>query len=58
MTDKPIQTGIPEEAFELECYDLDFKASVLQEFILLDGKYVEKLNELEAAHGAVFTYVF
>ena len=48
--ERNIQTGIPEEAFDLECPDLELKASVLQEFILLDQKYVEKLGELEQQH--------
>lgn len=48
-----IETGIPEEAFDLKCPDLQLKTSVLQEFILIDGKYVEKLNELEQHCNAV-----
>ena len=43
-------TGIPECALDLECPDLDLKVALLQEFILVDGKYVEKLNELEGKH--------
>ena len=51
--DRVIETGIPEEAFNLECPSLNLKASVLQEFILIDGKYVEKLAELEDMHQDV-----
>jgi len=50
---KSVQSGIPEEAFNLECPDLELKASVLQQFILLDGKYVERLNQLEEDHSSV-----
>lgn len=53
-----MQTGIPEEAFDLECPDLLLKTSVLQEFILIDGKYVEKLTELEREHCTVLVYAF
>jgi len=50
---KSVQSGIPEEAFSLECPDLELKASVLQHFILIDGKYVERLNQLEKDHCSV-----
>ena len=45
-----IQQGIPEEAFDLECPDEDLKASVLKEFIFIDEKYLERLNNLEEDH--------
>ena len=45
--------GIPAEAFSLQCPDEEFKADVLQEFILLDNRYVEKLEALETEHRAV-----
>ena len=45
-----VQHGIPSEAFDLECPDAGFKAAVLQEFILLDGKFVERLDKLEDEH--------
>jgi len=50
---KSVQSGIPEEAFNLDCPDVELKASILQHFILLDGKYVERLNQLEEDHGSV-----
>jgi len=53
MGNRSVQSGIPEEAFNLECPDLELKASVLQQFILLDGKYVERLNQLEEDHCSV-----
>jgi len=37
----------------LECPDLELKTSVLEQFILLDGKYVERLNQLEEDHYSV-----
>uniref|UniRef100_A0A1I8HRE8 Coiled-coil domain-containing protein 148 n=1 Tax=Macrostomum lignano TaxID=282301 RepID=A0A1I8HRE8_9PLAT len=40
------QTGIPEEAWDLECPSDDLKAEALQEFILLDQRYLERLAEL------------
>lgn len=45
-----IQQGIPEEAFDLECPDEDLKANVLKEFLVVDEKYLERLNHLEADH--------
>lgn len=40
------ETGIPEEAYELECPDQQLKMSVLEEFILLDNKYEAQLEYL------------
>ena len=48
-----IDTGIPEAAFELECPDNQLKASVLQEFILIDDKHSERLNEFEETFESV-----
>ena len=57
-TDRKLpQTGIPTEAFDLECPDLTLKASVLQEFILLDEKYLERLEALEHDHAAALRLV-
>lgn len=49
---KQPQTGIPTEAFELECPDSALKLSILQEFILLDEKFVARLENLESDHAA------
>jgi len=57
VPEKHVQTGIPEEAFDLECPDLERKVDALQEFILLDGRYVEKLSELERDHSTVLKFV-
>ena len=53
-----VQHGIPAEAFDLECPDGEFKAAVLQEFILLDGKYVERLDRLDDEHYTAIRLVF
>ncbi|KAL4222229.1 hypothetical protein ACF0H5_018266 [Mactra antiquata] len=45
-----IQQGIPEEAFDLECPDEDLKANVLKEFIVIDERYLDRLNNLEEDH--------
>lgn len=45
-----VQQGIPEEAFDLDCPDEDLKAAVLKEFIVIDEKYLERLNQLEKGH--------
>lgn len=45
-----VEVGIPEAAFDLDCPDIDLKASVLQEFILIDSKYQEKYNEILENH--------
>lgn len=47
------QTGIPDEAHELECPDEQLKASVLEEFILLDKKYETQLEYLELKYQHV-----
>jgi len=46
-----IDQGIPEDAFDLECPDEDLKANVLKEFIVIDEKYLERLNALEQDHA-------
>jgi len=51
-----IEQGIPEEAFDLECPDEDLKASVLKEFIHVDEKYLQRLNELEQGHDWTLRY--
>ncbi|ESO12212.1 hypothetical protein HELRODRAFT_158679 [Helobdella robusta] len=44
-----VVTGIPEEAFGMNCPNKSIKISVLEQFIYMDGYYVEKLEELEKA---------
>ncbi|KAI0238305.1 hypothetical protein LSAT2_011041 [Lamellibrachia satsuma] len=49
-SDNKVEMGIPPEAYDLDCSDDDLRASVLQEFIIIDCKYNEKLNDLEDEH--------
>ena len=51
--EKTVTTGIPEAAFDLECPDEELKVSVLQDFIFLDEKYQERLNELETKYQQI-----
>jgi len=48
-----IVQGIPEEAFDLECSDFDLKVNVLQEFIVIDEKFRERLHYLEDQHSLI-----
>ena len=45
-----VDMGIPPEAYDLECDDDTLRAAVLQEFIIIDCKYDERLNDLEDEH--------
>ena len=53
-----VETGIPVEAFDLECPDSNLKALVLQEFILIDDRYSDKLEEIENNHSSALGYKF
>lgn len=53
MSEREITRGIPIEAFELECPNEELKISVLQEFIIIDFKYDEKLNQLNESYSKV-----
>ena len=46
-----LATGIPIEAFNMECPDNNLKASILQQFILLDESYLDKLDCLHKSHA-------
>lgn len=46
MSDVVTDTGIPDEAYELECPDEHLKMTVLEEFLLLDKKFVAQLEYL------------
>lgn len=48
-----VEVGIPEEAYDLECTDFDLKVSVLQEFILMDDRFRERLKYLEEEHDKI-----
>ncbi|XP_056007990.1 coiled-coil domain-containing protein 148-like isoform X2 [Ostrea edulis] len=45
--------GIPAEAFDLECSDDELKITVLQEFIIIDEKFRERLYFLEDEHSKI-----
>ena len=45
-----VEMGIPPEAYDLDCDDDTLRAAVLQEFIIIDCKYDERLNDLEDEH--------
>lgn len=47
------ETGVPEEAYELECPDEQLRISVLEEFILLDKKYEAQLEYLDIKYQNV-----
>ena len=46
MSDIVTETGIPDEAYDLECPDKHLKMTVLEEFLLLDKKYEAQLEYL------------
>ena len=48
-----IEEGIPYEAFLLESPDEELKLSVLNEFIIIDFKYKEKIEQLNEGHQAI-----
>ena len=46
MSDIVFDTGIPDDAYTLECPDEHLKMTVLEEFLLLDKKYETQLEYL------------
>ena len=52
-SDVVMETGIPQEAYELECPDEQLKISVLEEFVLLDNKYKAQLEFLNLKYQHV-----
>lgn len=51
LNQEQIERGIPHEAFELECPNEELKISILQEFIIVDFKYEDKLNQLNESYS-------
>ena len=45
-----VAEGVPLTALDLECPDQELRLSVLQEFIIIDFKYKEKLKQLNESH--------
>ncbi|XP_064647830.1 coiled-coil domain-containing protein 148-like [Lineus longissimus] len=50
---RKMATGIPEEAWDQECPSDDLKSQILQEFIVIDEKYISRLDELYDNHEMV-----
>lgn len=46
-------TGIPSEALTLYCPDEHLKVSILQEFLLIDQKYTERIDNLDEYHADI-----
>ena len=53
MSDVVTETGIPDEAYDLECPDEQLKMTVLEEFLLLDKKYEAQLEYLNIKYQHV-----
>ena len=53
MSDAVIETGIPDEAFDLECPDDQLKDTILEEFLLLDKKFEAQLEYLNVKYQHV-----
>lgn len=45
--------GIPAEALSFSCPDNDLRISVLQEFLLIDQKYSERLELLDEVYPTI-----
>jgi hypothetical protein len=50
--------GIPQEALDLECPDVELKESALQEFLVVDEHYRSLLSQLKQLSEEVLWYVF
>ena len=50
--------GVPKEALDLECPDVELKESALQEFLVVDEHYRSLLSRLEQSNKEVLWYVF
>ena len=53
VSDVGKETGIPDEAFYLDCPDEQLKDTVLEEFLLLDKKYEAQLEYLNLKYQNV-----
>ncbi|KAH9500896.1 hypothetical protein Btru_069148 [Bulinus truncatus] len=43
--------GIPQEALELDCPDVKLKSDVLQEFLIIDDRYLSLIDDLKSQHA-------
>lgn len=57
LDQEEVTRGIPIDAFELDCPNEELKISVLQEFIIIDFKYDEKLSQLNDSYSK-FSMIF
>jgi hypothetical protein len=53
-----VAEGIPPQAYDLECPDEELKISVLQEFLIIDFKYNEKLKQLNENYRHLFEITY
>jgi hypothetical protein len=51
-----IEDGIPESMIELPCPDDELRATMLQEFLIIDHKYRETLVDLDANYLHIIRY--
>ncbi len=51
-----IEEGIPESIIELPCPDDELRATMLQEFLIIDHKYRETLVDLDANYLNIIRY--
>ncbi|XP_067933173.1 coiled-coil domain-containing protein 148-like [Watersipora subatra] len=49
-------TGIPNEALALDCPEESLKISILQEFLLIDQRYTERIDNLDEANAEVVCF--
>ena len=48
-----IQEGIPQRVIDLACPDEELRATMLQEFLIIDHRYRENLVDLDAQYLSV-----
>lgn len=58
MADDDDDRGIPQEALDMECPDVELRESALQEFLVVDEHYRSLLIQLEKTNEEVLWYEF
>jgi hypothetical protein len=48
-----LEEGIPERVIELPCPDDELRATMLQEFLIIDHKYRESLMDLDVDYLSI-----
>lgn len=51
-------TGIPNEALAMDCADEQLKVTVLQEFLLIDQKYTDRVDLMDEINADIVWYGF